>query len=59
MVEDKQLEEGCQKLEDVKRAVDRRLKRTLREEKRLKVTSIDDVSKLIQMRKLNVIVEKS
>ena len=59
LVADEQLGDGVQRLGDVKLAVERRLKRSLRDERRNRIASVEDISKLVNSKKPNVIVTKS
>ena len=59
MVQDKKMTQGVQRVNDVRRAVERRLKRSKREEERTKISSLEDIYKQADLRKPNVLINKA
>lgn len=59
MVQDKKMSQGVQRVNDVRRAVERRLKRSKREEERAKISSLEDIYKQADLRKPNVLINKA
>ena len=59
MVQDQKMLQGVQRVNDVKRAVERRLKRSKREEERTKISSLEDLYKQADVRKPNVLINKA
>ena len=59
MVQDKKMTQGAQRVNDVRRAVERRLKRSKREEERAKISSLEDIYKQADLRKPNVLINKA
>ena len=59
MVQDKKISQGVQRVNDVRRAVERRLKRSKREEERIKISSLEDIYKQADLRKPNVLINKA
>lgn len=59
MVHDQKMTQGVQRVNDVRRAVERRLKRSKREEERTKISSLEDIYKQADPRKPNVLINKA
>ena len=59
MVHDQKMTQGVQRVNDVRKAVERRLKRSKREEERTKISSLEDLYKQADIRKPNVLINKA